>query len=102
MVVPQDVLDSRSRDLTDLMDLMRAEVAKDGGTLTLLDADYVSGVVSVSLGGACGTCSLTGTTLEDGVKRIITQRLEWVTEVKGEIDGSVTTPGSGNWRPYVL
>jgi hypothetical protein len=68
----------------------------------LVSADYNTGVVSISLGGACGTCSLTGTTLEDGVKRILTQRLDWVTEVVGVIDTSEEFEGTGNWRPYKL
>lgn len=102
VIVSQEVLESRSRDLLELMNVMIAEVSKDGGTLTLSDVDYETGVVSIVLGGACGTCSLTGTTLEDGVKRIITQRLEWVTEVNGEIDSTSATPGFGNWRPHEL
>jgi Fe-S cluster biogenesis protein NfuA len=92
----------RSSDLSELLEVMSAEVSKDGGTLTLVSADYNTGVVSISLGGACGTCSLTGTTLEDGVKRILTQRLDWVTEVVGVIDTSEEFEGTGNWLPYKL
>lgn len=66
----------RARDLADLLEVMAVEVAKDGGTIALHAADYTTGVVDVTLGGACGTCSLTGTTLQDGVVRILTQRLD--------------------------
>lgn len=89
----------RARDLQSIIEIMQAEVAKDGGTLSLVDADYATGVVRVELGGACGSCSLTGSTLEDGVKRILLQRLDWVTEVTWHIDESSDVQGSNGWTP---
>jgi Fe-S cluster biogenesis protein NfuA len=97
-----DELEKRERDLADLLDLMAGEITKDGGTVELGDVDYASGVVGVVLGGACGTCSLTGTTLEDGVVRILTQRLDWVTEVRGHVEETSNVVGSNGWRPKWL
>lgn len=97
-----DERDSRERDLSALIDLMRTEVSKDGGTLRLVAADYTTGVVKIELGGACGTCSLTGSTLEDGVKRILLQRLDWVTEVTGEVDESSSVEGFNGWAPKTI
>lgn len=91
--------DRRVRDLADLVELMAAEIARDGGTIFVTDVDYERGVVSVALGGACGTCSLTGATLQDGVVRILTQRLDWITEVRGTVDESSATAGFGGWQP---
>lgn len=89
----------RVQDLTDLLEVMAVEVAKDGGTIALQAADYVAGVIDITLGGACGTCSLTGTTLQDGVVRILTQRLDWVTEVQGTVDEDSSATGQNGWRP---
>jgi|LakMenE01Jun11ns_1017448.scaffolds.fasta_scaffold9321496_2 Fe-S cluster biogenesis protein NfuA len=102
LCMDNDLEARRSLELSELLEVMRTEVAKDGGTLTLVSADYNTGAVAISLGGACGTCSLTGTTLEDGVKRILTQRLDWVTEIVGVIDKSEELEGTGNWLPYEI
>jgi Fe-S cluster biogenesis protein NfuA len=95
---PQET-ERRVQDLADLLEVLAVEVAKDGGTIALQAADYLTGVVTVTLGGACGTCSLTGTTLQDGVVRILTQRLDWVTEVQGTVDETSSAPGQNGWRP---
>jgi Fe-S cluster biogenesis protein NfuA len=89
----------RVQDLTDLLEVMAVEVAKDGGTIALQAADCATGVINITLGGACGTCSLTGTTLQDGVVRILTQRLDWITEVRGTVDETSSTEGQNGWRP---
>lgn len=92
-------LDRRRQDLDALLKLMSGEIKKDGGTVALGEVDYEKGVVEVVLGGACGTCSLTGTTLEEGVVRILTQRLDWVTDVRGAVDESSAAVGQNGWRP---
>jgi Fe-S cluster biogenesis protein NfuA len=89
----------RADDLRDLMEMMAGEIVKDGGTVKLGEVDYQTGEVEVVLGGACGTCSLTGTTLEDGVVRILTQRLDWVTDVRGVVEEAAGVVGSNGWRP---
>lgn len=88
-------------DLGVLMEILSVEVAKDGGTIELVSADYRTGVVEVSLGGACSTCSLTGTTLDVGVERILKQRLDWVREVRGKVEESSGVTGFHNWRPVL-
>lgn len=99
-----DVLDTqdeiaRRRDLDEVMALIAAEVAKDGGRVRLGEVDVVAGVVEVVLAGACGSCSLTGGTLEDGIKRIITQRLDWVHHVNGVVEEDPYARGRGGWMP---
>jgi Fe-S cluster biogenesis protein NfuA len=78
----------RLRDLVELIDLMRPAVQQDGGDLVLVGADVVTGVVEVQLQGSCSTCAISASTLEGGVERILTTRLDWVTEVKGGVDES--------------
>jgi Fe-S cluster biogenesis protein NfuA len=99
-----DVLDTqdeatRRRDLDEVMALIAAEVAKDGGRVRLGEVDVVAGVVEVVLAGACGSCSLTGGTLEDGIKRILTQRLDWVRHVNGVVEEDPYARGRGGWVP---
>jgi Fe-S cluster biogenesis protein NfuA len=79
---------SRLRDLVELLDLMRPAVQQDGGDLVLVAADVETGVVEVQLQGSCSSCAISASTLEGGVERILTQRLDWVTEVRGGVDES--------------
>jgi Fe-S cluster biogenesis protein NfuA len=93
------VLAQRARELGDLMEVISAEVARDGGTAELGQVDYRAGRIEVILAGACGSCSLTGATLEDGIKRILTQRLDWVAEVAGTVREERGLVGRNGWRP---
>jgi Fe-S cluster biogenesis protein NfuA len=77
---------SRLAALRDLIELMRPSVQQDGGDLLLVSADVVTGVVEVQLQGACSSCAISTSTLEGGVSRILTSRLDWVTEVRGGVD----------------
>lgn len=90
--------------LTALIDLMRPAVQSDGGDLVLVRADVETGVVEVQLQGACSSCAISSTTLQGGVERILTDRLDWVTEVVGGIDDSMDPEdsmamGSGGYVP---
>ncbi len=79
----------RLDDLTGLIDLIRPAVQQDGGDLLLVEADVEKGVVEVMLQGSCSSCAISSTTLQAGVERILTDRLPWVTEVRGGIDESM-------------
>jgi Fe-S cluster biogenesis protein NfuA len=79
---------SRLGDLRGLIELMRPAVQQDGGDLVLVAADVETGVVEVQLQGACSSCAISASTLEGGVERILTTRLDWVTEVRGGVDES--------------
>ena len=95
-------LGQRLTDLNKLIELMRPAVQQDGGDLVLLSADVRTGVVEVQLQGSCSTCAVSASTLEQGVERLLTQRLPWVTEVKGGVaetddwDASARL-GRGGW-----
>lgn len=79
----------RRAALDELLELMRPAVQADGGDLVLVDLDVESGVVEVELQGACGSCAISGATLQGGVERLLKQRLDWVTEVRGGVDESI-------------
>ena len=95
---------TRLKALNALLDLMRPAVQADGGDLVLLRADVETGVVEVQLQGACSSCAISSTTLQGGVTRILTDRLDWVTEVIGGVDDTIDPEdsmslGSGGYVP---
>ena len=79
----------RLDDLTGLIEMIRPAVQQDGGDLLLVEADVEKGTVEVMLQGSCSSCAISTTTLQAGVERILTDRLPWVTEVRGGVDESV-------------
>ena len=88
-VLSAEELEQRQTELGELMDMMRPAVQQDGGDLVLVGADYERGIVEVMLQGACSSCAISATTLQAGVERILTDRLDWVTEVNGGLDSSI-------------
>ncbi len=84
-----DEVTRRASDLAALIEVMRPAVQMDGGDLQVVDVDFDSGVVEVQLQGACGSCAISSTTLKGGVERLLIERLDWVTEVRGGVDESV-------------
>jgi Fe-S cluster biogenesis protein NfuA len=89
VVLDEDELRRRREALDQLIDVMRPAVQADGGDLVLIDVDVERGVVEVELQGACGSCAISGATLQGGVERLLRQRLDWVTEVRGRVDESI-------------
>lgn len=87
--ISDDERASRRADLSELVEVMSEAVREDGGNLVLVDANYETGVVEVELQGACGSCAISGITLQGGVERMLKERLPWVTEVRGGVDESL-------------
>jgi Fe-S cluster biogenesis protein NfuA len=92
--------------LQGIMDLMRPAVQADGGDLVLVRADVETGVVEVQLQGACSSCAISSATLSGGVERILRERLDWVTEVLGGVDDSLSLDesaalGAGGYVPSI-
>jgi Fe-S cluster biogenesis protein NfuA len=63
------------------IEVIRPALQADGGDIILREVDEVTGVVSVTLTGACGTCPASTQTLKAGIERIMRDRVEGVTEV---------------------
>lgn len=81
--------EQRQSQLRDVLDTVRRAVRADGGDMHLIDACYDTGVITVQLSGACSACAVASITLEEGVARILRQRLDWVTEVRHSVADSV-------------
>jgi Fe-S cluster biogenesis protein NfuA len=63
------------------IEVIRPALQADGGDVVLRDVDEISGVVTVELVGACGTCPVSTQTLKAGIERIMRDRVDGVTEV---------------------
>ena len=63
------------------IEVIRPALQADGGDIFLRDVDESTGVVTVSLLGACGTCPASTDTLKAGIERIMRDRVDGVTEV---------------------
>ena len=63
------------------IEAIRPALQADGGDIVLRDVDESSGVVTVTLVGACGTCPVSTETLKAGIERIMRDRVDGVTEV---------------------
>lgn len=68
------------QQLDETIDVIRPALQADGGDIEIVEVTD-SGVVRVSLAGACGTCPISTTTLKAGVERILKDRVQGVTEV---------------------
>ncbi len=63
------------------IEVIRPALQADGGDIVLRDVDEETGVVSVTLVGACTTCPASDQTMKAGIERIMKDRIDGVTEV---------------------
>lgn len=63
------------------IEVIRPALQADGGDIILRDVNEETGVVSVSLTGACVNCPASTQTLKAGIERIMRDRIDGVTEV---------------------
>ncbi|MEY3576139.1 MAG: hypothetical protein RLZZ88_1282 [Actinomycetota bacterium] len=63
------------------IEVIRPALQADGGDIVLKDVNETTGVVQVTLVGACGTCPASDQTLKAGIERIMRDRVDGVTEV---------------------
>lgn len=64
-----------------ILDRIRPSLQMDGGDVQLVEVDEDSGIVTVSLMGACGSCPMSTMTLKMGIEKTIRQEVPEVTEV---------------------
>ena len=69
------------QQVEETIEAIRPALQADGGDIVLRDVDEATGVVSVSLVGACVSCPASSQTLKAGVERIMRDRVDGVTEV---------------------
>jgi Fe-S cluster biogenesis protein NfuA len=63
------------------IEAIRPAIQADGGDIFLRGYQADTGVVEVELVGACVSCPASTVTLKAGIERILTDRVEGVTEV---------------------
>jgi Fe-S cluster biogenesis protein NfuA len=81
MVTPETRVNDVREQVEETIEAIRPALQADGGDIFLRDVDEASGVVSVTLVGACGTCPVSTDTLKAGIERIMRDRVDGVTEV---------------------
>ena len=64
-----------------IIEVIRPALQADGGDIVLQEVDEVTGIVKVTLVGACRTCPASDQTLKAGIERIMRDRVAGVTEV---------------------
>jgi len=69
------------QQVEETIEAIRPALQADGGDIVLRDVDETTGIVSVTLTGACGTCPASTQTLKAGIERIMKDRVDGVTEV---------------------
>lgn len=67
--------------MEETIEVIRPALQADGGDMVLREVNEETGVVSVTLVGACGTCPASTQTLKAGIERIMRDRVDGVTEV---------------------
>jgi len=65
-----------------VIEVIRPALQADGGDVSLREVDEATGLVTVKLIGACGTCPVSNDTLKAGIERIMKDRVEGVTSVE--------------------
>ncbi len=69
------------QQVEETIEVIRPALHADGGDIVLRDVNEETGIVSVTLIGACGTCPASTQTLKVGIERIMRDRVDGVTEV---------------------
>jgi Fe-S cluster biogenesis protein NfuA len=64
-----------------VLEKIRPYIQSDGGDISLVEVHEDTGVVEVSLHGACGTCPSSMMTLKGGVERMVKQEVPEIKEV---------------------
>lgn len=64
-----------------VLEKVRPYIQSDGGDISLVSVDEASGIVKVTLSGACGTCPSSTATLKGGVERMMRQEIPEIKEV---------------------
>ncbi|MBI4933936.1 MAG: NifU family protein [Actinobacteria bacterium] len=74
------------------IEIIRPALQADGGDIVLQSIDEATGVVYVTMVGACGTCPTSTVTLKAGIERIMRDRIDGVTEVVNVVDPELSIP----------
>ena len=81
MNTPETRANDVREQVEETIEAIRPALQADGGDIFLREVDETSGVITVTLVGACGTCPASTDTLKAGIERIMRDRVDGVTEV---------------------
>lgn len=76
--LPLDDLEGKVRQV---VEIIRPALQADGGDMYVNNVDPLSGVVTVTLTGACVSCPVSHMTLKDGIERTLISRVDGVSKV---------------------
>ncbi len=65
-----------------LLQKVRPALQADGGDVEFVNFDEKTGVVTVKLKGACGSCPMATMTLKNGIERYLKEALPQITSVE--------------------
>ena len=65
-----------------LLQKIRPALQADGGDVEFVNFDEKTGVVTVKLKGACGSCPMATMTLKNGIERYLKEALPQITSVE--------------------
>ncbi len=77
------------QQVEETIEVIRPALQADGGDVVLRDVNEATGVVSVTLIGACVSCPASSQTLKAGIERIMRDRIDGVTEVVNIADDAL-------------
>ncbi|MBI4883166.1 MAG: NifU family protein [Actinobacteria bacterium] len=85
------------RQVEETIEVIRPALQADGGDIVLREVDEETGVVTVTLTGACRSCPASSQTLKAGIERIMRDRIDGITEVVNIDDDAfdAARPGAG-------
>ena len=67
-----------------VLESIRPTIKADGGDVELIDVDEKTGVVTVKLQGACTHCPMSEITLQEGIGRVLKEKVKGVKEIVGQ------------------
>ena len=70
--------------LLETIEIIRPALQADGGDIVVKEVNEETGVVSVELVGACGTCPISTQTMKAGIERILKDRVPGLVEVRAK------------------
>lgn len=69
-------------EIKKILDEIRPSLQADGGDVELIDVDEKTGVVKLKLQGACVGCPMSQMTLQEGIGRVLKNKVKGVKEIK--------------------
>jgi Fe-S cluster biogenesis protein NfuA len=74
-------VESVKQQINSALDEIRPHLQMDGGDVDFVEFDEVTGVLKVKLQGACHGCPMAQITLQEGIGRVVKEKVPAVKEV---------------------